>query len=426
MHALTTLKPEYDSPNEFFTSSRAMQLPAPIARMITALNLLLVCSGSAATYCLAETTKPNLVIFISDDHGYTDTSVAGASEFETPNLARLARNGMTFTHAFAASPTCAPSRAALLTGLMPARNGAMLNHQPPRREVKKLPAYLHELGYEVVAFGKVAHYKQGADYGFDHVSHDGFHEDDCIDAALEFLKKRSSDRRLCLFVGTNWPHVPWPQAVPDRTTDSFVPPPTHVDTPETRQWRARYAAAVQRADNDLGKVYDAAFEKLGTNTLFLHFSDHGAQWPLGKWNLYDAGTHVPCLAVWPGVIRPESRAAAMISLVDVLPTLVEVAGGTPPSHLDGRSFNEVLRGGQTSHREFILTTHSGDGRMNAYPMRSVRTRRWKYIRNLWPEARHTTHIDKGNSVDGNAYWDSWIAKAEADRAAAEVVRRYHH
>src|SRR4051812_34491139 len=107
----------------------------------------------------AEESPPNIVVFIADDHGYLDSSVAGSKQFHTPALERLAADGITLTHAFAASPSCAPSRAAFLTGLMPTRNGAMLNHQPPRADVKKLPAYLHELGYEVVAIGKVAHYK---------------------------------------------------------------------------------------------------------------------------------------------------------------------------------------------------------------------------------------------------------------------------
>ncbi len=391
-----------------------------------------------AGHCFAAADeKPNLVVFISDDHGYFDSSVAGAGEFHTPNLERLARAGMTFTNAFAASPSCAPSRAALLTGLMPMRTGSMLNHQPPRDEVKKLPAYLHELGYEVVAFGKVAHYKQGELYGFDHVSHDTFHDDACVAAAVEFLQRRKGDQPLCLFVGTNWPHVPWPEAPPGednvvrgspdpaQSSTIFVPPPTHVDAPETRRWRARYASAVERFDGDLGLVYDATYERLGRHTLFIHFSDHGAQWPFGKWNLYDAGTRVPFFAVWPEVIRPGSRSDAMLSLLDLLPTLVEAAGGDPPSDLDGQSFADVLTGQRSEHRDRVFTTHSGDGRMNAYPIRSVRTRQWKYIRNLRPDGEHRTHIDGGKVVDGNAYWRSWVEKAKTDPRAAAVVDRYH-
>lgn len=391
-----------------------------MTRFIPSICLALV----SLSVVVAAPSRPNIVVFISDDHGYLDSSLTGSREFRTPNLDRVARAGMTLTHVFAASPSCAPSRAAFLTGLMPMRNGSMLNHQPPGADAKKLPAYMHALGYEVVAYGKVAHYKQGKDYGFDHVSHDDFHNDQCVTAALEFLKERKSERPLCLLVGTNWPHVPWPDEAADHSHDAELPP-THVDTPETRSWRARYVAAVERYDADLGMVYDAANKTLGPNMLFIHFSDHGAQWPFGKWNLYDAGTRVPFVAVWPGVIRPESKSEALVSLIDLLPTLVEAAGGAAPDDIDGKSFLEVLQGRRGEHRERIFTTHSGDGRMNAYPMRSVRTRDWKYIRNLQPDARYSTHIDLGKPVDGSEYWQSWVEAGRTDPAAAAVVNRYH-
>jgi N-sulfoglucosamine sulfohydrolase len=373
----------------------------------------------------ARAAPPNLVVFISDDHGYFDSEVTGATSVRTPNMLRLAKAGMTFTRAFAASPACAPSRAALLTGLMPMRNGSMLNHQPPRADVKKLPGYLQELGYEVVAFGKVAHYKQAKDYGFDHASHDTFHDHEGIPAALKFLRGRKSTKPLCLLVGTNWPHVPWPKVEPDGEVESKLQlPPTHVDTPETRRWRRRYYAAVEKMDADLGQIYDAAYKDLGENTLFIHFSDHGAQWPLGKWNLYDAGVRVPFFAVWSGKIKRGGKSDAMISLVDVLPTLIEAAGGIPPASIDGRSRLSVLTGDSTTTADYVFTTHSGDGRMNKFPGRSVRTPRWKYIRNLNPDAEHHTHIDRGKAIDGNGYWRSWIEKAKTDDDAKAIVARY--
>jgi uncharacterized sulfatase len=377
----------------------------------------------------AENSLPNLFVFIADDHGHLDSSDAGASEFRTPTLNRLAQDGITFTHAFTASPSCAPSRAAFLTGLMPVRNGSMLNHQPPRGEVKKLPAFLQPLGYEVVAFGKVAHYKQAHLYDFDFSAHDTFHDDECIPAAIEFLKQRKSTKPLCLFVGTNWPHVPWPEpssASAARAADSFPPPAAHVDTSATRRWRARYVAAVERFDRDLALVYDEAYKRLGRNTLFIQFSDNGAQWPFAKWNLYDAGTRTSLHAVWPGVIQPGSRSAALVSLVDLLPTLVAAAGGAPPTDIDGRSFLQLVTGHDAEFRDAVFTTHSGDGKMNEYPMRAVRTTRWKYIRNLKPEAEFHTHIDLGKPVDGNEYWASWVERAKTDAAAAGLVRRYGH
>jgi len=396
--------------------------------MKTILDCVLSCAVAAVLLpatCLAA-ERPNIVVFISDDHGYLDSEVAGATDVRTPHMLRLAERGMTFTQAFAASPSCAPSRAALLTGLMPARNGSMLNHQPPRADVKKLPAYLQELGYEVVAFGKVAHYNQAKDYGFDHASHDTFHDHQCIPAALKFLNERRSAKPLCLLVGTNWPHVPWPEVDATVDTSKLKLPPTHIDTPDTRRWRARYCAAVEKMDADLGQVFDAAYQRLGDNTLFIDFSDHGAQWPFGKWNLYDAGIQVPFLAVWPGTIEPKSKSDSMISLVDVLPTLVDVAGGEPPINIDGRSRLSDLRGEPAAAREHIFTTHSGDGRMNEYPIRSVRTAKWKYIRNLKPDAEHHTHIDKGKAVDGNKYWSSWVERAKNDHRSRLIVDRYFH
>jgi uncharacterized sulfatase len=367
---------------------------------------------------------PHVVVFLADDLGWADCSPYGGKDVPTPNVARLAADGMTFTHVFVASPSCAPSRAALLTGLDPMRNGAMLNHARPRAAVKTWPAYFQALGYEAVAFGKVAHYAQVTGYGFDHASHFKYHEDDCVEAAVKWLAARKPGKPLCLLVGTNWPHVPWPKE-PAVDPAALKLPPTLVDTPETRLARARYLTAVARADRDLAVAYDAARKHLGRNTLFVFTSDHGSQFPFGKWNAYDAGVRTPLIATWPGRVKPGTTAKAMVSWTDLLPTCLEAAGGTPPAGLSGKSFLGVLRGEKDAHREKVFVTHSGDGEMNRYPLRAVRTRDWKYVRNLDPDAEHHTHVDKAAAGDGRDYWDSWAAKAKADPAAAAIVRRYH-
>ncbi|MES2469958.1 MAG: sulfatase [Verrucomicrobiota bacterium] len=374
--------------------------------------------------------KPHLVIFLADDFSFLDSELQGAGDVRTPNMRKLAAAGMTFSHAFVASPSCAPSRAALLTGLMPARNGAEVNHSKPRPELKKLPAFLKEQGYEVVAFGKVSHYKHTADYGFDHFEFDGFHQHQAIPAALKWLRERRSEKPLCLFVGSNWPHVPWPKPAPWTDPAKAELPPSQIATPETREARTAYATAVARMDDELGRVLDTARETLGPHVVTLMTSDHGAQFPFGKWNCYDAGIRVPLLVSWPGVIAPGSRSGAMVSWVDILPTLVDLAGGPAPADLDGRSFVPVLRGQATDHRDRIFTTHSADGKMNNYPMRSLRTRDWKLILNLTPDAKYTTHIDLAprESKPGNwgTYWESWVRAAESDPAAAATINRYHH
>lgn len=385
------------------------------------LSFTLTALGAGAS----EAAKPNLVIFLSDDHSMLDSTVYGARDVKTPNMQRLAAAGLVFDRAFVASPSCAPSRAAMLTGLMPARNGAEPNHSKPRAELKKLPAYLQELGYEVAAFGKVSHYKQTVDYGFDHWANDGFHEDVAIPNGIEWLRERKSEKPLCIFFGTNWPHVPWPQSGEGYDPDDVRIPPTHVDTPPTREARAKYYAAVSRMDAELGQVFDAAREVLGEDVFFLTTADHGAQWPFGKWNLYDAGIRTPMIAVWPGRIAAGTRTNAIVSWIDILPTIVEVAGGDAPKDIDGLSFAGVLLGEKKEHRDRVFTTHSGDGNWNIYPARSVRIGSWKYIHNLHPEYCFTTHIDLAKAVDGAGYFRSWVQEASRDPAAAAIVKRYH-
>ncbi len=389
---------------------------------MTRLALVLVASTVAA--CPAVTAKsPHVVVFLADDLSWADCSPFGGKEVPTPNMGRLAKDGMTFTHAFVSSPSCAPSRAALLTAFDPMRNGAMLNHAKPHADLKKWPAYFKDLGYEVVAIGKVAHYAQVTGYGFDHASHFKYHEDECVNEAVKWLEARKSDKPLCLLVGTNWPHVPWPK---EATVTAKSVPPTLVDTPETRDARGKYLAAVANADRDLGLVYDAAKKHLGDDLLFAFTADHGSQFPFGKWNCYDAGVRTPLLVAWPGKVKAGSTTTAMVGWIDLLPTLLAACGGKPPEKVSGRSFLDVLTGKADKHREQVFFTHSGDGKMNEYPMRAVRDDRWKYIRNLDPAREHHTHVDKGNAgADGRNYWDSWAAKAKTDDAAAAVVKRYH-
>ena len=377
---------------------------------------LIVIGASAAD-------KPNLVVFICDDLGCLDTTPYGATDVRTPNMQRLASEGLLFRQAFVASPSCAPNRGALLTGLMPARNGAEPNHTRPRAEIKKLPAYLQDLGYEVASFGKVAHYGHGPYYAFDVVGGEGFARYEGIGLAAEFLSNRKSNKPLCLFVGTNWPHVPWPEMA-EYDPAAINVPPEHFATPELRRSRARYYTAVTKADDDLGQTLKAVEEKLDSkNTFVLFTSDHGAQLPFGKWNLYDAGMRVPLIVKGPG-IKTGATTDAMASWIDILPTLVELAGGVAPQGIDGRSFAGVLRGEKANHRAEIYATHSGDREFNVYPIRALRTGGWKYILNLHPEYQYATHINRGGERDGRDYFQSWEEAAKTDARARQIVERY--
>lgn len=392
---------------------------------------LLLCLLASAVCSDAAAARPDIVFFISDDLGKLDAEPYGGGGIRTPHLRALAAAGLTFDRAFVVSPSCAPSRAALLTGLMPARNGATANHARPRAEVRKWPAYFQSLGYEVAAFGKVAHYRQTGLYGFDTYAHDTFHDPQGIPSALEFLRQRprTGAKPLCLFVGSNWPHVPWPTGDARHDPAALPLPAGGIDTPETRVWRARYADAVGRADDELGQVAAAVKAHLPVGTIFVFSSDNGAQWPFGKWNLYEAGVATPLIVAWPGVVAPGRRTDAMVSWVDLLPTLLAAAGGAVPEGLDGRSFLAVLQDPAKAHRTHIFATHDHDARMNIYPSRSVRDGRWKYIRNLHPDWAFTSHIDlvssRGTDLGQRDFFATWERRAESDAAAAAVLRRYH-
>ena len=373
--------------------------------------------------------RPHLVVFISDDQHWYDSGPYGNKIVRTPAMQRIARDGMTFTRAFVASPTCSPSRATIHSGLHSARNGAMGNHRPMRKGVRTLPAYLQELGYQVVIAGKQHLLPAGA---YSHERIPGDIERNEMKRGLatgvieKFLAARKKNRPLCLFVNSISPHVTWPQNKGYDPKKVNVPP-YFVDTPETRQYLCRYYTDVTLMDKQLGEVYAAVAKHLGDNTLFVFTSDQGAQWPFGKWNLYDAGIRVPFQAAWPGRIKPASTTDAMVSFLDILPTFIELAGGETPKGLDGKSIAAVLRGKAATHHKEIYAAHTGDGTMNVYPIRCIRTEKFKYILNLYPGNRYTTHIDKADySHDGGRrYYDSWVLKAKTDPPAAAVVNRYH-
>ena len=388
------------------------------------LLVVFILIGSEFVWC----KPPDIVVFLSDDQSREDCTPYGGRGISTPHIQELANGGLVFERAYVLSPSCAPSRAALLTGLEPAHNGAEANHSRPKAELKKWPAYFQGVGYEVVAFGKVSHYKHTAEYGFDHFAHDTFHDHAGIPAAIEFLKKRDKDsaKPLCMFVGSNWPHVPWPDADPHIELQKLALPGGSIDTLPTRQWRARYATAVAKGDQQLGDVREAVKRYLPAETLFVYTSDHGAQWPLAKWNLYEAGVAVPMIIHWPGKIAPGTRTRAMINWTDLLPTLLDAAGAPAPKDLDGSSCLPVLLGKSSQHRTKIFTTHSNDGKVNVYPARAVRAERYKYIRNLQPENKFTTHIDlPGVQLGQREYFATWEEAAQKDSQAAALLKRYH-
>ena len=384
--------------------------------------------------------RPNIVMYISDDHGVDFLGCYGNKDIKTPNIDALAKEGMLFSGMFAASPTCAPSRSVLWTGLYPARNGCMGNHTVCRDDVTSLPTYLGRLGYRVVLANK-RHAKPQEVFCFEYIDaglprnpanpriyrREGLN----IGAIDEFLSEHAKSRPetpLCLILGDSSPHVTWE---PNKTYDpaKLQLPPFIVDTKLTRKAMANYYQDITTMDKRVGQTR-AILKKYGfdDNTLFIYTTDQGSEWPHSKWTVYDSGIHVPFIAVWPGKIKPRSVCYAMISFVDITPTFIDIAGGQQPQGLDGKSFLDVLLSKTKAFRKYIYASHTRDGNMNVFPQRGVRDSRYKYILNLRPENKWTTHFTKvpGIPESHKQVWDTWVEKAKIDTKVAKLLDVIEH
>jgi arylsulfatase A-like enzyme len=384
--------------------------------------------------------KPHIVIFLSDDHGCEFAGCYGNPAIQTPHLDALAGEGMRCTSVFAASPTCTPSRSVLYTGLYPMRNGAMGNHTDCKPSIRSLPTYLKSLGYRVVIINK-ADVRPKEVFDFEYLDatlpsnpdHPRGYRSEGLDTAgvdrfLAAHAKEHPQQPLCLILGESCPHVVWEQ---NKTYDpARLPiPPYMVDTPKTRAGLANYYQDITTMDRHIGDVLHSLAEHgYADHTLFIYTSDQGAEWPHCKWTLYDTGLRTPFIIRWPGKVAAGSVCDALVSFIDVTPTLVDVAGGQTPESLDGRSFLPVILGKSKTFRDKIYATHTGDKQMNVFPQRCVRDGRYKYILNLRPENVWTSHFTKVPGIRNShkEIWDSWVEKAAGDPQAARLLNIIEH
>ena len=375
--------------------------------------------------------KPNIVIYLSDDHGKGDSGPYGNKAVRTPTLDALAKESLVFDRAFASSPTCTPSRSSIYTGLYPMRNGAHGNHSRINDRIKTWPAYFKDLGYRVVLIGKT-HIAPRKNFDFEyidaHMVTNGppLTEEFNPTRVEQFLTSHMATNKspLCLIIADWNPHVFWTEnhGYDPATVDL---PPYLFDTKETREMRTRYYSDVTLMDTTLHTCLESIQQHGLGDALFIYTSDQGAQWPHAKWNLYDAGIAVPFMIHWPGHVTP-GRNNALVSMVDLLPTLLEVGGGKAPKGIDGQSFLPVILGKKKEFHQEIYAAHTGDGEMNKFPCRCLRTATEKYILNLDPNHIYTSHITSANAEDGRYYWDSWVAAAKTNAAAAAMIQRDQH
>ncbi len=380
--------------------------------------------------------KPNVLIIMADDCTHNDLPTYGGKNAMTPNIERLASQGLVFNRAYLGSAMCQPCRAELYTGLYPMGNGCAWNHSASRPDVKSMPHHMGALGYRVGLAGKV-HVLPEKVFSFEKV--EGF-DPNCVrdptrphdTQYIRRFMERDPDQPFCLVVALVEPHVPWVMGDPSKYRPKTLKlPPNIADTPRTREAYSRYLAEITYMDGQVGDILEVLKETgRSDDTIVLFTSEQGSQFPGNKWTNWDTGLHTALIARWPGKITPGKRTDALVQYADVMPTLIEAAGGDASKHnYDGNSFLPVLLGKKSTHREYVYGSHNNIPEGPAYPIRTISDRRYRYIRNLTPDE---IYIEKhlmgwtGNGKLNNPYWATWIAQAWNNRNTYDLVKRYMH
>lgn len=350
----------------------------------------------------AKTTRPNILYINSHDTGRF-TSPYGY-ESPTPNIQRLAGEGVCFTQAHCAAPTCSASRASLLTGMCPHSNGmfGLVNRGFKLNDYQQhiLHTLRKEAGYYAALVGLQHIAANPAVIGYDHVDViPGNHVEQVAPAAVSFLRNRPR-QPFWLEVGFFETHRDYRIADPQDARYTRPPEPIP-DVEATRKDMADFHASASKLDWAVGEVLAALeAEGLAGNTLVISATDHGIAFPEMKTSLFDAGTGVHMVMRGPGGFEGGKTCDAMISHLDVFPTICDLLEIPHPDWLQGRSFLPVIHGQAKEINEEI---HAELNYHACYePKRSVRTKRWKYIRH-YSDYKHPflPNCDDGLS---KTYW----------------------
>ena len=397
--------------------------------------LLLMCTLFAQEIA-ASAKKPNFLIIMADDCTYNDLPLYGGKNAKTPNIDRLAKQGLTFNKAYLAEAMCQPCRAEMMTGQYPLHNGCAWNHSASRGNVQSMPHHLGSLGYRVGIAGKV-HVKPASAFPFEKIK--GF-DPNCVRnptqdhnlKGIQSFMQRNTKQPFCLIVALVEPHVPWVMGDPSKYPPSSLQlPPTIADTPRTREDFSKYLAEITYMDSQVGDIL-TTLQKTSRekDTLVLFTSEQGSQFPGNKWTNWNTGIHTALLARWPGRIPSNKRTDALVQYADILPTLVDLAGGNPESYpYDGRSFKNSLLNITIKHRQFVYGIHNNIPEGPPYPIRSVSNGEYHYIRNLLPnEIYIEKHLmgSRGNGSLNNPYWSTWIWDSWNKPRTYKLVKRYMH
>ncbi|RPI41381.1 MAG: hypothetical protein EHM46_06485, partial [Bacteroidetes bacterium] len=393
---------------------------------------------------------PNILMVTADDLAYNSVGAFGCKvQGITPNIDRLAEEGIRFEHAFVNTAVCQPCRQSWLTGRFPHNNGAE-GFEPVDTEVPTLPEQLRSLGYINGILGKEIHHQPVERFFWDFIpfkteTDSVWRKGNSRDPGLFyrysssfFQMAREQKKPFFLIANSHDPHRPFIGSHEDTLTwGENMPPVTRQfgpgeiemlgylpDIEKVRKEVAQYYGNVYRCDENIGSVLKALSESgLEKNTLVIFLSDHGAAFPFSKSQCYLNSTRTPLIIKWPGKIHPGSvDSTHFVTGIDLMPTLMEAAGLAPLAGFDGRSFLPLLFNGEQDDREYAYAAFYQIFARIRYPMRCIQDKDFGYIYNFWSDHRQEIRGD----ATGGITWKAMVEAAQTDPAIAERVALYRY
>jgi len=357
--------------------------------------------------------RPNILFCFADDWGWPHAGAYGDEVVKTPTFDRLAKEGVLFQHAFISSPSCTPSRNALVTGQQFYRldEGANL-HSTLDVNHPNFMFLLRDAGYEIGSWRK--------SWGPGDYRAKGYTESPCGKGGtfVEFMKNRDKSKPFCFWFGTSDPHRSYKKGSGRESgipVDKVHAPAFFPNNEEVRSDIADYYFEVQRWDNDVNeatKLLEAEGEL--DNTIIAMSGDHGMPFPRCKGNLYDWGSRIPLAIRWGDKIKPGRTITDFTSTTDLAPTFLEAAGVKVPKEMTGKSLVSMLGSGKEGRvdkgRDFMVfgrERHVPAQKMPSmagYPARALRTDNWLLILNLEPD-RWPAGVPEGASHPMNRHAD---------------------
>lgn len=379
---------------------------------------------------------PNILLIVSEDNG-PELGAYGNPYARTPHLDALANEGVLFDRAYVAQAGCSPSRAAFLTGLYPHQNGqiglATWRYGMFDASTPNMASLLKDAGYRTGMIGKL-HVNPEEAFPFDFRAIEG------SNFKRERLEEYATEARRFIaagdepfFLSVNYPdaHRPFLRQVdglPEEPLDAHEVRTLDymgVDTPDLRKQTADYYNSMERLDASIGRLLTELDESGKVDeTLVIYLGDHGADLLRGKRTSYEGGVRVPLIIRWPGRAEAGAVRRELVSLVDLLPTVLEAAAVAVPGDLAGRSLVKLLAEEPDDWRRYLFTEFHVHSNHNYFPQRTVRDDRFKLIQNLMPDELNPGADFTIDRFFGGDSLRSALAKEPARiRAAYERMRQ---